>query len=77
MFPVSETKKGGRPAFDKVMMFKVLVLQRIHDLSDDNIEFHITDRMSLRQFLGLEVNTKYPMPKRCGFSATAWCKPMC
>ncbi|MBK8340469.1 MAG: hypothetical protein IPK99_10970 [Flavobacteriales bacterium] len=33
VFLVSDPKKGGRPAFDKVMMLKVLVLQRISTLS--------------------------------------------
>ena len=63
VFPVSDPKKGGRPAFDKVMMLKVLVLQRIYDLSDDAAEFQITDRLSFRQFLGLELQHKVPDAK--------------
>ena len=55
VFPVSDPKKGGRPAFDKVMMLKVLVLRRIYDLSDDAAEFQITDRLSFHHFLGLEL----------------------
>ncbi len=37
---------GGRPPFDCVLMFKVLVLQRIYNLSDDQTEYQINDRMS-------------------------------
>ena len=30
-----ENNKGGRPPFDMVMMFKILVLERLYNLSDD------------------------------------------
>ena len=33
--PRSDGSKGGRPAFDHVLMFKVLLLQTIHALSDE------------------------------------------
>lgn len=45
--------KGGRPPFDPVMMFKVLVLQALYSLSDEATEFQIKDRLSYRRFLGL------------------------
>ena len=45
---------GGRPPFDCVLMFKVLVLQRIYNLSDDQTEYQINDRMSFMRFLGLD-----------------------
>ena len=38
--------KGGRRAFDYVMMFKILILQRYYNLSDDQVEYQINDRMS-------------------------------
>jgi transposase, IS5 family len=44
---------GGRPRFDPGLMFKVLVLQRLHSLGDDDTCFQITDRNSFRAFLGL------------------------
>ena len=31
--------KGGRPPIDPVLMFKVLVLQKFHGLSDEECEF--------------------------------------
>ena len=34
----SDGSKGGRPAYDPVMMFKVLVLQALYGLSDDQAE---------------------------------------
>jgi transposase, IS5 family len=36
--------KGGRPPFDPVMMFKVLLLQAQNDVSDARAEFWIKDR---------------------------------
>lgn len=37
---------AGRHPFDCVMMFKELVLQRLFNLSDDQTEYQITDRIS-------------------------------
>ena len=45
--------KGGRPPFDPVMMFKALILQAQHNLSDARMEFMIRDRLSWLRFLGL------------------------
>ena len=39
-----DTGKGGRPPYDVVMMFKILVLQRLYNLSDDQTEYQINDR---------------------------------
>src|SRR4249920_3767863 len=47
--------KGGRPAYDAVLMFKVLVLQALYNLSDEQTEYQILDRLSFMQFLGLEL----------------------
>lgn len=45
--------KGGRPPFDAVLMFKILVLQALYSLSDEATEFQIKDRLSFQRFLGL------------------------
>jgi transposase, IS5 family len=37
---------GGRPAYDYILMFKILILQRFYNLSDDQTEYQINDRMS-------------------------------
>lgn len=52
--------KGGRPPFDPVMMFKVLLLQAQNDLSDARAEFLIKDRLSWMRFLGLGLNEATP-----------------
>jgi hypothetical protein len=38
--------KGGRPPYDYVMMFKIIILQRFYNISDDQVEYQINDRMS-------------------------------
>lgn len=44
---------GGRPAFAPAMMFKALVIANLYQLSDAQLEFQITDRLSFKRFLGL------------------------
>lgn len=51
---------GGRPRFHPMLMFKVLVLQRLHGLADDATSFQITDRHSFRAFLGLTPGDAIP-----------------
>lgn len=51
--PRSDGSKGGRPPFDHVFMFKVLVLQASHSLADERTEYLIKDRLSFMRFLGL------------------------
>ena len=38
------TRKVGRPSYDVVMMFKILILIRLYNLSDDQAEYQINDR---------------------------------
>lgn len=49
----SDGAKGGRPPYDPVLMFKILVLQALYSLSDDQTEFQIMDRRTFGRFLGL------------------------
>ena len=58
--PRSDGSKGGRPAFDHVLMFKVLILQASHSLSDERTEYLIKDRLSFMRFLGLGVADTVP-----------------
>jgi hypothetical protein len=58
--PRSDGSKGGRTAFDYVLMFKVLVLQASHSLSDERTEYLIRDRLSFMRFLGLRLADTVP-----------------
>ena len=59
----SDRSKGGRPPYDSVLMFKVLVLQTLYTLSDDQVEFQIRDRLSFMRFLGLGMDDTVPDAK--------------
>ena len=61
---LKETKgPGGRPPYDCILMFKILVLQRIYNLSDDQTEFQINDRITFMRFLGLHLEDRIPDAK--------------
>ena len=55
--------KGGRPPFDPVFMFKILVIQRLNNFGDDNTEFLLNDRRSFERFLGLDCAGRVPDAK--------------
>jgi len=59
----SDGAKGGRPPYDRVLMFKILVLQALYSLSDDQAEFVIADRLSFMRFLGLGLGDRVPDAK--------------
>ncbi len=52
--------KGGRPPFDPVSMFKALILQAQHNLSDAKMEFMIRDRLSWMRFLKFDLGGPTP-----------------
>ena len=58
--PRSDRAKGGRPPYDHVLMFKVLILQSSHSLSDERTEYLIKDRLSFMRFLGLSLAESVP-----------------
>ena len=64
-------RKGGRPPFDPVSMFKALILQAQHNLSDARMEFTIGDRLSWMRFLGFDLGASTPDEKPSGTFATA------
>jgi IS5 family transposase len=45
------------------MMFTILILQRYDNLSDDNTEYAILDRLRFMRFLGLGINQPVPDAK--------------
>ena len=67
IFEISPKGPGGRPRFDFILMFKIIILQRYYNLSDDQIEYQINDRFSFMRFLGLTIKDTIPDAK------TIWC----
>ena len=54
---------GGRRRYDVVMMFKILVLGRLFNLSDEQAEYQINDRISFMRFLELGLYDTVPDAK--------------
>jgi len=54
---------AGPKPYDPLLMFKILILQRYYNLSDNQIEYQILDRLSFCRFLGLSLNDKVPDEK--------------
>ncbi|MCP4139006.1 MAG: transposase, partial [Chloroflexi bacterium] len=57
---LKDKSKGGRPPFDKLIMFKALLIQRLYNLSDAQLKYQIIDRACLKRFLGLKKSDKVP-----------------
>jgi IS5 family transposase len=55
--------KGGRPAYDDILMFKILILQQLYNIADEKTEYQINDRLSFQRFIGLRLNDKVPDAK--------------
>lgn len=55
--------RAGRKCTDRVLLFKMLLLQKLYQLSDDNLEYCVTDRLSFMRFLGLDLAGSVPDAK--------------
>lgn len=54
---------GGRPPYSYLLLFKILILQRLFNISDDQAEYQINDRVSFMRFLGLSLGETVPDAK--------------
>ena len=61
--PRADRSRGGRPPYDIVLMFRILVLQTLYTLSDDQTEYQIRDRLSFMRFVGLALHEAVPDAK--------------
>lgn len=59
----SDRSRGGRPPYDAVLMFRILVLQALYSLSDEQAEFQLRDRLSFMRFAGLALHQAVPDAK--------------
>lgn len=57
-----KSNAGAKP-YDTVMMFKILIIQSLYNLSDEAAEYQILDRMSFMRFLGLHAGDPVPDAK--------------
>jgi len=49
----TKKSKAGRKPIDSIVMFRMLVLQSLYNLSDEQVEYQVRDRLSFTRFLGL------------------------
>jgi len=59
----ADYSQGGRPSWDEILMFKTILLQDWNNLSDENTEYMINDRLTFQRFLGMELGEKAPDEK--------------
>ena len=55
-----KTSNVGAKPYDVVMMFKIILLKRFYNLSDEQAEYQINDRLSFKEFLGLSSGDRVP-----------------
>jgi transposase, IS5 family len=59
---LSQMRNGtmGAPSYPALMLFKALLLQQWHGLSDPELEDSLKDRLSFRRFLGVSLSERLP-----------------
>ena len=57
---IDKEDKGGNTPFDPVFMFKIVVLQKYYNLSEEQTEFQIKDRFSFMRFLCISPGDEVP-----------------
>ena len=59
--PAQDRKsKAGRKPIDVIVMFRMLVLQSLYNLSDEQVEYQVRDRLSFTRFLRLGIEDRIP-----------------
>ncbi len=61
--PEERKSTAGRKPWDAVVMFKAIVLCELYNLSDDQVEYQLRDRLSFMRFLGLGLEDGVPDAK--------------
>jgi transposase len=51
---------AGRKPIDGIVMFKLLVLQQLYNISDEELEYQVSDRLSFMQFLDFGIGDEIP-----------------
>src|SRR3981189_455372 len=51
---------AGRKPIDGLVLFRMLVLQSLYNLSDEQVEYQVRDRLSFTRFLGLGIEDGIP-----------------
>ena len=62
-FKKEKSSRSGRKPYPLLIMFKILILQSLYNLSDYQTEYQIRDRLSFMRFLGLQIQDSIPDEK--------------
>ena len=54
-----QSNSGCKP-YDVVMMFKIIILKRYNNLSDEQTEFQIKNQLTFQRFLGISIGDRVP-----------------
>jgi hypothetical protein len=71
----SKKSRAGRKPINAIVLFRMLVVQALYNLSDEETEFQINDGMTFMRFLSKGVEGASPTPRRCGCSAKSSPRP--
>lgn len=52
--------KAGRKPIDVLLLFKMLILQQLYNISDEALEYQVNDRLSFMRFLNLGIEERVP-----------------
>ncbi|CAH1204561.1 hypothetical protein NTGBS_530033 [Candidatus Nitrotoga sp. BS] len=58
--PTERKSAAGRKPTYRVLIFKMLILQRLHGLSDERLQYPVSDRLSFMRFLDLDLAGNIP-----------------
>ena len=58
--PTERKSAAGRKPTCRILMFKLLILQRLNNRSDERLQYRVSDRLSFMRFPGLELAGNVP-----------------
>lgn len=61
--PREKNPLGGRPPYDNLLIYKIIVIKRLFNLSAEETEYQINDRLSFMKFLHLGLGDAVPDAK--------------
>ena len=73
--PEERKSNAGRKPYDTILKFKIMVLQSLHNLSDERTEYLIRDACRSCAFSIWNSRTRCRMPPRYGCFARRWRRP--
>jgi transposase, IS5 family len=69
-------ERGGRPSPPTELMVRVLLTQQLVNLSDEQMEFQLLDRLSFQRFVGLRASSQFPVQTTTRPSTSASSRPV-